>query len=161
MKSKKNKRGDWRQHDPRRTRERGRYEHPVPSREYLLQLLRERNVPMRRREIFEALGIEQERDQEALTRRLGAMVRDGQLLRNRAGQYLLIDKMALVTGVVIGHRDGFGFVARDDGDSEDIFLPAGQMREVMHGDRVAVRVTPGRGNKTQGHVVEILERGNS
>ncbi|NND60191.1 MAG: ribonuclease R, partial [Gammaproteobacteria bacterium] len=41
------------------------------------------------------------------------------------------------------------------------FLPAGQMREVMHGDRVAVRVTPGRGNKTQGHVVEILERGNS
>ncbi len=160
MKSKSRKR-NWRRDDPDAGQESGRYEHPVPSREYLLSLLREHNVPMRRREVFAALGIDDERDRDALSRRLGAMVRDGQLLRNRAGQYLLIDKMALVTGVVIGHRDGFGFLERDDGQDDDIYLPARQMREVMHGDRVAVRVSAGKGGRTQGHIVEVLERGNS
>ena len=160
MKS-KSKKANWRRDDPAAKRESGRYENPVPSREYLLGLLRENNVPMRRSEVFAALGIDDERDRDALSRRLGAMVRDGQVLRNRAGQYLLIDKMALVTGVIVGHRDGFGFVERDDGEDDDIYLPARQMREVMHGDRVAVRVSEGRGGRTQGHIVEVLERGNS
>lgn len=157
MSPKKNK-ADWRRADPARRREEDRYDRPVPSREYILELLRKRNVPMRRGEILTELGLEDERDRDAFTRRLGAMVRDGQLLRNRAGQYLLLDKMPLVTGTVTGHRDGFGFVDRDDDEEEDIYLPARQLREAMHGDRVAVRVAQSR-RGTEGRVVEVLERG--
>ncbi|NNF60301.1 MAG: ribonuclease R [Gammaproteobacteria bacterium] len=151
---------DWRKQDPHHKRESDRYEQPLPSREYLLKLLREQGVPMRRREIFESLRIDDPDQRAALRNRLKAMVRDGQLLKNRAGQYCLIDKMPLVTGRVIGHRDGFGFVKRDDDDPDDLYLSPRQMREVMHGDRVAVRVSPGRGGRTEARIAEVLERAN-
>jgi ribonuclease R len=38
------------------------------------------------------------------------------------------------TGIVQGHRDGFGFVVPDDGQL-DIFLSEREMARVMHGDR--------------------------
>ena len=44
-----------------------------------------------------------------------------------------------VEGIVQGHRDGHGFVARDDG-APDIYLPPNEMRAVLHKDRVKVRV---------------------
>ncbi|NNF67031.1 MAG: ribonuclease R, partial [Gammaproteobacteria bacterium] len=55
----------------------------------------------------------------------------------------------------------FGFLRRDDGDEEDLYLPPRQMREVMHGDRVAVRVTPSGRRRSDARVVEILERANT
>ena len=38
-----------------------------------------------------------------------------------------------IEGIVQGHRDGHGFVIRDDGDS-DIYIPANEMRAVLHKD---------------------------
>jgi ribonuclease R len=86
------------------------------------------------------------------------MVRDGELLRNRREEYLLIDRTRLIAGTVIGHRDGFGFLKPDAG-GEDLFLPPSEMRRVMHGDRVAARLagTDARG-RSEGAVVEVLER---
>ena len=49
----------------------------------------------------------------------------------------------VVRGRVIAHRDGYGFLARDDG-GEDLFLPARQMRGLMHGDLVACEVRTSR-----------------
>ena len=71
---------------------------------------------------------------------LPALVRDGQLLLNRAEEYCLLDRLPLVVGTVSGHRDGFGFLLPEDG-GDDVFLPFRQMRQLMHGDRAAVRVT--------------------
>jgi len=63
-----------------------------------------------------------------------------------------------VEGVVQGHRDGHGFVARDDG-APDIYLPPNEMRAVLHKDRVKVRVVRSdRKGRPEGRVVEILER---
>ena len=63
-----------------------------------------------------------------------------------------------IDGVVQGHRDGHGFFLPDDG-SEDIYLSADEMRQVMHRDRVRVRVTgTDRRGRPEGRVVEILER---
>ncbi len=61
-------------------------------------------------------------------------------------------------GTVQGHRDGHGFVQRDDG-SADIYLPPNEMRAVLHKDRVKARVVrfDGRG-RPEGRVVEIVER---
>jgi ribonuclease R len=66
----------------------------------------------------------------------------------------------ILTGRVLGHRDGFGFMQRDDGEpaGDDVFLPARALRHVLHGDRVRVRVigTDNRG-RLEGEVLEVLE----
>ena len=54
--------------------------------------------------------------------------------------YCLTAKLDLVTGTVSGHPDGFGFVVRDDGDGDDVYLSAREMRALFHGDRVVIRV---------------------
>ena len=69
----------------------------------------------------------------------------------------------VVEGRVIAHRDGYGFLARDDG-GDDVYLPAREMRGLMHGDRVACEVRTSRrgggrlGPRHRGLVVEVIER---
>jgi ribonuclease R len=63
-----------------------------------------------------------------------------------------------IEGIVQGHRDGHGFVARDDGES-DIYLSPNEMRAVLHKDRVKVRIVRhDRKGRPEGRVVEIVER---
>ena len=63
-----------------------------------------------------------------------------------------------VEGTVQGHRDGHGFVSRDDG-APDIYLPPNEMRAVLHKDRVKVRIVRSdRKGRPEGRVVEIMER---
>ncbi|GHU22717.1 ribonuclease R [Betaproteobacteria bacterium] len=145
--------------DPCYERELGKYPDPLPSREYVEQILAQRGVPLRFDELVAALDVRED-EREFFDRRLRAMQRDGQLLRNRREAYLLPDKADLIRGRVEGHADGFGFLRRDDGGS-DIFLGAREMREVFHGDRVIVRVVgQDRRGRAEGKIVEVLERGN-
>ena len=147
-------------HDPMANREATRYEFPVPSREAVLTLLGEQGRPLDYDEITTALGVEGERDRDAFGRRLRAMERDGQLLRNRRGLYGLAQKMDMVSGRVTGHPDGFGFLIPDDG-SPDLFLSPREMRGVLHRDRVMAReVGKDARGRREGTVVEVLERGN-
>jgi ribonuclease R len=148
----------WQDRDPRFREESARYEHPVPSRELLLQSLEEAREPLALEDITARLAVTVHDQRDALAKRLDAMVRDGQLLRNRAGQYCLIDRLSLVIGTVSGHRDGFGFLV-PDGGGDDLFLPYREMRMLMHGDRAAVRPA-GRDERgrPEGTVVEVLER---
>jgi ribonuclease R len=65
------------------------------------------------------------------------------------------------SGTVSGHRDGHGFVARDDG-AADVYLPPNEMRAVLHRDRVKVRlVRTDRRGRSEGRVTEIVERSNA
>jgi len=66
--------------------------------------------------------------------------------------------LAEFEGSVFGHRDGHGFVQRDDGEA-DIYLPPNEMRAVLHKDRVKARIVRhDRRNRPEGRVTEILER---
>lgn len=66
--------------------------------------------------------------------------------------------LAEFEGTVFGHRDGHGFVQRDDGEA-DIYLPPNEMRAVLHKDRVKARIVRhDRRNRPEGRVTEILER---
>ncbi len=61
-------------------------------------------------------------------------------------------------GTIQGHRDGHGFVVRDDGEP-DIYLPSNEMRAVLHKDRVKARIVRmDRRGRPEGRVVEIVER---
>jgi ribonuclease R len=66
--------------------------------------------------------------------------------------------MGEAEGLVEGHRDGHGFVVRDDGEPA-IYLAPQEMRSVLHRDRVRVRVLRyDRKGRPEGRVVDILER---
>ncbi|HUG98312.1 MAG TPA: ribonuclease R [Gammaproteobacteria bacterium] len=130
----------------------------IPSREQVLAALEEAGRPLEPKALFNALRIEDAEVRGALGNRLRAMIRDGQIIANRRGQYCLVGHIGLVTGIVTGHRDGYGFVAPDAG-GDDIYLSPREMREVMHGDKVAVRIarTDERG-RAEGKLVEVLSR---
>ncbi len=152
------KRSPWQDRDPRFREESGRYQNPIPSRDFILEELAAAGQPLDFAAICARLGVSDRTVRQALSKRLGAMARDGQLLVNRAEEYCLLDRLPLVVGTVSGHKDGFGFLRPEEG-GEDVFLPYRQMRQVMHGDRIAVRVTgvDARGRK-EGSLVEVLER---
>lgn len=144
--------------DPYAEREAGKYTNPIPSREYILDYLKKCGHLVKREELNQALALHDPDRQEALRRRLRAMERDGQIVLTRRAGYGLPDKMNLLRGRVIGHRDGFGFLVPDDG-SDDLYLSARQMQCVFHGDRVLARVIAvDRRNRREGVIAEVLER---
>ncbi len=144
--------------DPFATREASKYDNPIPSREYILDFLKKCGHLVKRDELNQRLGLSDPERQEALRRRLRAMERDGQIVLTRREGYGLPDKMNLVRGRVMGHRDGFGFLVPDDG-SDDLYLSARQMQLVFHGDRVLARVIgTDRRNRREGVIAEVLER---
>jgi ribonuclease R len=145
--------------DPNAEREAQRYENPIPSREALLAFLGEHGAPMNAEELAAALDLSAPDRFFALTKRLGAMLRDGQLLVNRRGGYAVAEKLDLIAGTVIANQDGFGFLKPDAG-GDDLFLPPYEMRQVLHGDRVLASVTGlDRRGRREGAIVEVLERG--
>jgi ribonuclease R len=146
--------------DPFQKREEQKYENPIPSREFIMQLLDEAGQPLNRQQIAEMLDIEDEDQLEALRRRLRAMERDGQVIFNRRGGYALVSKMQLIRGRVIGHADGFGFLVADEG-GDDLFLSAREMHSCLHGDRVLARVAGvDRRGRREAAIVEVLEHAN-
>ena len=146
--------------DPFFERESARYEFPLPSREYVSQKLADEGRPLSFGELIELLDIAGS-EREMFQRRLGAMEREGQLMRNRKGAYILPERASLTPGKIQGHPDGYGFLIPDDG-SADIFLEQHQMGKVLHGDRALVRVTGiDRKGRPEGSIVEVTERANN
>jgi len=137
----------------------GENKHPVPEPTAIMQVFEVQGIPLAFGRVAELLGVDGDQPRKALRRRLQRLVSAGRLLINRKAEYCLLEKIDAVTGTVSAHPDGFGFLLPDDG-SDDVYLPFHEMRALLHGDRVAVRVgTPGRNGKRAGNVVEILERG--
>jgi ribonuclease R len=80
----------------------------------------------------------------------------------------------IVTGRLVGHRDGYGFVVPDkplEGTDQDIFIPPGAMGPALHGDRVEVQVVRSRpdwrtrfsrgaqpSNRVEGRILLVAER---
>jgi ribonuclease R len=152
--------GTVRGKDPYLERERARYAHPLPSREFILQILTEQGVPIAEERLARLLEIRQD-ELELFARRLAAMERDGQIMRNRKNAICVVDKLDLIKGTVQGHPDGYGFVIREDG-GPDLFLGPKEMHKVLHGDRVMVReIGVDRRGRPEGSIVEVLERANS
>jgi ribonuclease R len=144
--------------DPHAEREAQRYERPIPSREAILALLEQRGELLTEARMAEALSLFDEYELNALRKRLGAMVRDGQLLLGRRGGYAPANKLDLIQGVVLANAEGYGFL-RPDGGGDDLYLSPQQMRIVLHGDRVLASVVGiDRRGRKQGAIVEVLQR---
>ena len=127
----------------------------------MLEALAEAGVPVAEDELVECLGVHGAAEREGIERRIAAMEREGEVMRNRRGALLLPDKAGLIKGRVVGHPDGFGFLKPDDG-RDDLFLGPKEMHKALHGDTVLARVIGvDRRGRPEGHIVEVLERANA
>lgn len=157
--AKKQKNIPLRMQDPFLEREKLKYSNPLPSREFVLQLLEQNGVPMFPEELATLLSIKNA-ELGFFERRLLAMEREGQVIINRKGAICAAEKLDLIKCKVSGHRDGFGFGLPDEGEGSgvDIFLPEREMKKAMHGDRVLVRPSGvDRRGRQEGKIVEVLD----
>ena len=77
-----------RKNDPHLNREASKYDHPLPSREYILQMLEDQGKPVSFDELCVLFDIHSE-ELDMFQRRLAAMEREAQLMRNRKGAYIV------------------------------------------------------------------------
>lgn len=147
--------------DPNEKREAEKYATPVASREFIRTVLHDEGSPLDFDQLVERFELSDlPEQQEALRRRLAAMLRDAQLIRNRKGGYVPIDEADLLVGRISAHPDGFGFLIADAG-GDDIYLNGKQMRRVLHGDRAVVCITGlDRRGRKEGRIVDVIERAN-
>jgi ribonuclease R len=109
-----------------------------------------------RDELAIELNIEGEEQTEALRRRLRAMERDGQLVFTRRQCYALPERLDLLKGTVIGHRDGYGFL-RVEGRKDDLYLSSEQMKTCIHGDQVLAQpLGADRKGRREARIVRVL-----
>ena len=143
--------------DPHFEREQDKYENPIPSREYIIEYLRSQKSPITRDSIAAALQIHDEEQLEALRRRLRAMERDGELVFTRGQSYGLPDKMDLISGIVLGHREGYGFFKPDEG-GDDLFISNRDMLMYFHGDKVlAQKAGMDRKGRREARIVRLIQ----
>ncbi|MGL4615201.1 MAG: VacB/RNase II family 3'-5' exoribonuclease, partial [Shewanella sp.] len=143
--------------DPHFEREQDKYENPIPSREYIIEYLRSQKSPISRDGIAAALNIHEEEQLEALRRRLRAMERDGELVFTRGQSYGLPERMDLISGIVLGHREGFGFFKPDEG-GDDLFISNRDMLMYFHGDKVlAQKAGVDRKGRREARIVRLIQ----
>jgi len=146
--------------DPHAAREAQQYTAPLPSRELILQVMSDQGVPLNVEQVYALLDVRDD-ERENFNKRLNAMEREGQIMRNRKGALCLTEKIHAIAGTIQGHPDGFGFLVPDDKTKypEDLFLGPREMTQVMHGDRAMVRMAGlDRKGRPEGKIVEVLER---
>jgi len=134
--------------------------HTIPSREDILGIFRSAKAPLDLRALALQLKVKPE-SHAVLTRRLNAMERDGQIMSDTNGFYVLADHSEFTAGRVSSHRDGYGFLIPEE-PGEDIFLNEREMQKVLHGDKVLARVTGyDRRGRPEGTIVEVVQRGTT
>jgi len=122
--------------------------------EYFLARPRRRFTPL---EILKAIAAPRV-ELQATVDCLRELAREGKIVRLKKNRYGLPGAQNYVTGRVQAHPDGFGFLIPQEKGKQDIYLNRREMRRVMHGDQVMVRVEKKRGGD-EAHIVHILERG--
>ena len=128
----------------------------VPSREAVLEMLRAAGRAYDVPALAKAMGASHPLS-IGFDRRLRAMERDGQITYNEEGQILAAPKVDFIAGRVQGHRDGFGFLLREDG-GPDLFLAPREMLKVLHGDLVLAKPDGEYRGKPEATIVEVVER---
>ena len=128
--------------DPHSKREAQKYEQPVASRELLLSIIEKTSPPPTFNTLIKLLNYKEEYQFIGVKRRLRAMENAGQLVFNKFKQYAIPAQDSVITGKVIGHRDGFGFFSPEDKNisdkrGKDFYISSHEMARVFHGDTVA------------------------
>ncbi|OON96850.1 MAG: ribonuclease R [Epulopiscium sp. Nele67-Bin005] len=87
------------------------------------------------------------------------LVREGKLLKNKRGKFIVPSTINLISGTFQGHAKGFGFLIMED-EPEDLFIPAQSVNGAMHKDKVMCKIVKAKSGerRAEAEVVEVLER---
>ncbi|WP_194229668.1 ribonuclease R [Acinetobacter cumulans] len=141
--------------DPEAKAEAERYENPIPSRTLILDIIEQR-APLSHADLVEHFEIADQKSIDALSHRLIAMVRDGQLMKD-GFKFQLATEQPTHDATVYVNSKGMGS-ANIKGE-DDLLLPERELRQVFNGDRVKVRQTSvDRKGKAWGFITEVVER---
>ena len=137
--------------DPHQKRESEKYDNPIPSREYILEFIKEKSL--NKFDLYDLLKVDG-KQKKPLTHRLKAMVRDQQLSCDREGVFSIFSgKSGIMIGTVIANPKGFGFIKLEEG-GKDLRLSSKEMQLVFHGDKVKARLLNQRGDA---QIVKVIE----
>ncbi len=139
--------------DPFYRSEKKRYKNPIPSREWIIQNLQAFNAPISLEQLKKRLNIKGDEATSAFIKRLSAMVRDGQLLRNRNNDFVLVKQMGLCQGYVHYGKDRQPYLFEED-TQKKISISGYQLTELLENDYILARSI----SQDQAIIVEILSR---
>jgi ribonuclease R len=111
------------------------------------------------KQISKILGIEKPSHRVQVGNALGRMAKKGLIGESRRGSYKIkTDSGGTITGTIDMTRQGYGFLVVE-GQKDDVFIAAKNLRTALHGDTVRVRLFAMRkGARLEGEVIEITNR---
>ena len=133
-----------------------KYTHPVPSPNDISKKLNELIFPKKFDELCDLFSISEEKLKRSFQRTLFKMTKQKLIKKNKKAEYLIPRKHKTVQGVVSEAREGFGFVILENDD--DVYLSNHEMRSLMHGDTVQIKVIQQRDGRQTGELIKIIER---
>ena len=139
--------------DPFYGSEKKRYKNPIPSREWIIQNLVAFNAPISLEQLKSHLNVKGAEESAAFNKRLGAMVRDGQLLKNRNNDFVLVKQMGLCKGFVHFGKDRQPYLYEEE-TQKKISISGYQLTELLENDYILARSI----NAGQAIIIEILSR---
>ena len=144
--------------DPEAKAEAQRYDNPIPSRTLILETIEQKQQPLSHADFVEIFEIVDQKSIDALSHRLSAMVRDGQLMKDGFKYQPMADQPVIDATVYVNNK-GLGVASIDGKKKEELLLPEREMRQVFHGDRVKVQQTSvDRKGKAWGYITEVTQR---
>jgi ribonuclease R len=115
--------------------------------------------PMAYRQMLKALGVARGQERDRLDQLLDDLLEAGEIVKLPGRVYTIASNEGGLRGKLSVHRDGYGFVAPEDG-SGDLFVPARYLRDFMNGDLVEAQVVSvRRDGKKEGRVTALIQRG--
>ena len=130
------------------------------SKETLLKIFSQEKKPIGLIELEKDLRINR-KDRRMLKAALNGMLRDGSIVKLKNKRYGLPNKMNLQSGTLFCTRSGNGFLVpdkKDEGSTDDVFIPSRLMKGAFHGDRVIARIEHVSKGKREGSVIKVTER---
>ncbi|MEK5765632.1 ribonuclease R [Acinetobacter schindleri] len=140
--------------DPEAKAEAERYDNPIPSRTLILETI-EKNNAQSHADLVEHFEIVDQKSIDALSHRLIAMVRDGQLMKDGYKFQIATEQPEYEATVYINSK---GMGTANISGQDDLLLPERELRQVFNGDRVKVRQTSvDRKGKAWGFITEVVQ----
>ncbi|MGE4350157.1 MAG: ribonuclease R [Candidatus Berkiella sp.] len=141
--------------DPFLDREAEKYETPVPSREFILMALKSFKHPVKAKQLIHHYQLTDPDLIEAFNRRLKAMIRDGQVVKLRAG-FVIVEAQSVVQGKLVLFKEGDGVCVTEDNQS--IPIQEHGLRGFYDGDKISVQVRKlADSNEVIGRINQLLE----
>ncbi len=111
------------------------------------------------KQISKMLDIKEERERQLIVQVLAELKNANHLEELQTGKYMFKSRAGYAVGKVDMTQYGYGFLTAEELE-EDVFIPRNLLHTALDGDTVKVYVYPSRkrSNRTEGEVIQIIER---